>query len=226
MFSCWQFLEEANWSWKRCRILSRVTLKFDGWPCKTIGHLSYAAPSFAHHFIAICSFKLELQSENAQFGSKLTIFLVTLKFDGWPLKTIWHLFYTTSSFMNHFIAICEFKLELPYGNAQFGSKSAFFIPCDLQIWRMAFKNNKAPLVSNIKTTTTKTKPCSYFVDNIYLYWNYIPAISYTFCQYPTLCEDKAWATGSFRYFHGPVIWALDPGMNGLGSIPARSVTYV
>ena len=30
---------------------------------------------------------------------------VTLKFDGWPGKTIGHLFYTTSSFMHHFKAI-------------------------------------------------------------------------------------------------------------------------
>ena len=44
--------------------LSRVTLKFDWWPWKTIGHLFYATSSFVHHFIAICEFKLELQSGN------------------------------------------------------------------------------------------------------------------------------------------------------------------
>ena len=74
--------------------LSRVTLKFDRWPWKTIGQLSYAASSFVCHFIAIGEFKLELQSGNAQFGSKLTIFFsrVTLKFDGWSWKTIGNLF--------------------------------------------------------------------------------------------------------------------------------------
>ena len=41
---------------------------------KTIGHLFYATSSFAHHFLAIGEFKLELQSGNAQFGSNLTIF--------------------------------------------------------------------------------------------------------------------------------------------------------
>ena len=61
--------------------LSRVTLKFDGWPWKTIGHLSYAASSFVHHFIAIGEFKLELQSGNAQFGSKSAIFCPM-----WPLN--------------------------------------------------------------------------------------------------------------------------------------------
>ena len=44
--------------------LSRVTLKFDWWPWKTIGHLFYTTSSFVHHFIAICEFKLELQSGN------------------------------------------------------------------------------------------------------------------------------------------------------------------
>ena len=54
-------------------VLSRVTLKFDGWPWKTIGHLSFAVSSFVQHFIAIGEFKLELQSGNAQFGSNSTI---------------------------------------------------------------------------------------------------------------------------------------------------------
>ena len=55
-------------------VLSRVTLKFDGWPWKTIGHLFFAVSSFVQHFIAIGEFKLELQSGNAQFVSNLTIF--------------------------------------------------------------------------------------------------------------------------------------------------------
>ena len=47
-----------------------------------------------HHFVAIGEFKLELQSRNAQFGSKSTIVFsrVTLKFEGWPWKTIGHLY--------------------------------------------------------------------------------------------------------------------------------------
>ena len=155
---------------------SRVTLKFDGWPWKTMGLLYYATSSFVHHFVAIGELKLELQSGNAQFGSNSTIFRalwpwnltddleqgksegfescnrplvwkrliwvkigdvlyrVTLKFDVWPWITIGHLFYATSSSMHHFVAIGEFKLELPSGNAQFGSKSTNFLavwPCNL-----------------------------------------------------------------------------------------------
>ena len=161
--------------------LSCVTLKFDGCPWKTIGHLFYATLSFVfqslrwiqtgvtarkrpilgqhwrffsslwfwnfmdnlekighlfttlsfvHHFKAIGEFKLELQSGNAQFGSKSAIFLspVALKFDGWPWKTIGHLFCTTLSFVYYFKAIGEFKLELQSGNTQFRSQLAIFCP--------------------------------------------------------------------------------------------------
>ena len=73
---------------RKCRIwvkigdvLSPVTLKSDGWPWKTIGHLFFAVSSFVQHFIAIGAFKLELQSGNAQFGSNSTIFRAM-----WPWK--------------------------------------------------------------------------------------------------------------------------------------------
>ena len=70
---------------------------------------------------------------------------VTLLFDWWPWKTIGHLFYATSSFVHHFVTIGEFKLELQSGNTQFGSNSTIFEPCDLEIWQMTLKNNRAPL---------------------------------------------------------------------------------
>ena len=71
---------------------------------------------------------------------------VTLKFDGWTWKSIGHLFYATSSFVRHFTTIGEFKLELQSENAQFWSKSAIFVPCDLEIWRLISKNDRAPLL--------------------------------------------------------------------------------
>ena len=164
-----------------------VTLKFDGWPKKTIGHIYYTMSSFVNHLKSIGEFKLELQSSNAQFGSILSIFFprdleiwwitlknnrvpflyyiklcalfqihrwsqtwvtvrkrstrvkigdflscVTLKFDGWPWKTIGHLFHTTLSFVHHLKAMGELKLELKFGNARFGSKSATF--CTVWPW--------------------------------------------------------------------------------------------
>ena len=45
---------------------------------------------------------------------------------GWmTLETIGHLFYTTSSFVYHFKAINEFKLELQSGKVHFGSNWRF-----------------------------------------------------------------------------------------------------
>ena len=159
-------------------VLSCVTLKFDGWPWKTIGHLSFAVSSFVQHFIAIGEFKLELLSGNAQIEQflepcdfeiwrmtlknnrasllcyfklyasfrshrwiqagvtvrkrpiwvKIDDFLsrVTLRFDVWPWKITGHLFYATSSFVHHFVAIGDLKLELQSGNPQFGSNSTIF----------------------------------------------------------------------------------------------------
>ena len=111
--------------------LSHVTFKYYGWSWKIIGHLFHATSSFVHHFIAIGEFKLELQSGNAQFGSKLKIdnffSRVTSQFDRWPWKTIGHLFYATSTFVHHSVAIGEFKLELQSGNGQIGSKSTIFL---------------------------------------------------------------------------------------------------
>ena len=186
-------LVNSNWSYSlkysiRVKIgdfLSRVTLKFDKMALKKIGHLFYATLSFVQHFKAIGKaigiFKLELQSGNAQFGSKLAIFCpawlwkltydnnrasllnyvklcasfqihwwsqtwvtawksssrikigdfflsrVTLKIYLWPWKTTGHLSYAASTFVHHFIANGEFKLELQSRNAQFVSKLAIFL---------------------------------------------------------------------------------------------------
>ena len=54
--------------------LSCVTLNFGEWPWKTKGHPFYVASSFVHRFKATEELKLELQSGNAQFGSKSAIF--------------------------------------------------------------------------------------------------------------------------------------------------------
>ena len=102
--------------------------------------------SFVHHFKAIREFKLELQSGIAQFVSKL----VNSKFDGWPWKTIGHIFSATSNFVHHFIAIYQFEMELQSGNAKFGSKSAIFCP----VWPWNFtdglEKNRSPLLCYFK----------------------------------------------------------------------------
>ena len=50
----------------------------------------------------------------------------------------------------YFKAMDEFKLQLQSVNAQFGSKSAFFVPCGLEIWWMTLKNNRALFLYYVK----------------------------------------------------------------------------
>ena len=74
VYSNWSYSPETLNLGQNWRFLSCVTRKFNGLPWKITGHLSYAVSSFVHHFIAIGAFKLELQSGNAQYGSKSVIF--------------------------------------------------------------------------------------------------------------------------------------------------------
>ena len=85
----------------------RVTLKFDRWHWKVIGHLFYVTLSFVHYFVAICEFKLESQYENVQSCSKSAIFCpcdiviwqMTLKKNRTPL-------------------LCYFKLDAVFNSQQ------------------------------------------------------------------------------------------------------------
>ena len=53
----------------------------------------------------------------------------------------------------------EFKLNLQSGNAKFGLKNSdFLVPCDLEIWWMILKNNRAPLLYY-------TKLCASFLSH-------------------------------------------------------------
>ena len=122
-------------SWVKIDVFSHVTLQFHVWPWKTIVHLFYFTSSFMHHFGAISVLKLELDSGNAQIGSNSTIFRAV-----WPwnlmddLEKKGHLFNATSSFVHHFGAFGEFKMELQSGNAQSESNSTIFRalwPCNL-----------------------------------------------------------------------------------------------
>ena len=96
-------------------LLSRVTLKFDWWPWKTIGHLFYVASSFMHDFIAISEFKLKLQSRNAQFGSKSAIFCPV-----WP----WNLTDDLEQGKSEGFDSCDW----PNNFAQIWSKASIFQP--------------------------------------------------------------------------------------------------
>ena len=64
-----------------------MTLKFDGWPWKIIGHLFYTTLSYVQHFKAIGKFKLELQSGNAQSGSKSTTVFKLCDLEIWRMTS-------------------------------------------------------------------------------------------------------------------------------------------
>ena len=127
-------------------------MKFDEWPWKTIGHLFYATSSYVHHFVAIGEFKLESRSGNAQSGSNSMLFralrpwklINDLKKNREPL-----LFYCKlcAALGSHWWIQTGVKSpETP----NLGQIRRFLEPCDLEIWQMTLKNNRAPLLSIIK----------------------------------------------------------------------------
>ena len=101
--------------------------------------------SFRSHWWIQTGFTVRKRPFWVKFGDFYS--RVTLKFDGWPWKTIGYLFYATSSFVYHFVAIGEFKLEIQFGNAQIWR---LLEPCDLEIWRMNLTNKRAPLLCYLK----------------------------------------------------------------------------
>ena len=55
-------------------ILSRVTLKFDGWPWETIGNLCYAASRFKHHFVPLVNSHWSYSPETPNLGQNRRFF--------------------------------------------------------------------------------------------------------------------------------------------------------
>ena len=129
-----------------------MTLKFDGWPWKTIGHLFYTTPSFVHHFKSIGELKLKLQSGNTQFGSKSAIFCPL-----WPWNLMDNLGKQkgTSSILHQALCIISnpsVNSDWSYSPETFnlGQNRQFFVLCNLEIWRMTLQNNRPPLLCHFK----------------------------------------------------------------------------
>ena len=122
-------------------LFSRVTFKLDRWPWKTKEHLFYATSTFVHYFVAIGEFKLELQSGNAQFGSKSTIFLAV-----WPSNLMDDLEQGKSEGFESCDRRPAFSLETP----NLGQNPWCFVPRDLEIWWMTLEKNKASLLCCFK----------------------------------------------------------------------------
>ena len=111
--------------------------------------------------------------EHPQFGPKSAIFvLCDLEIWRMTLKTIGLLFYATSSFVHHFVAIGE--LELQPETPNLGQNRRFVEPRDFEIWRMTLKNNRPTSILCIISS-------SYVNSN----WSYSPEtakLGYDLCD--------------------------------------------
>ena len=110
-----------RWSW----VVTSVTLNFDLWPWPFAWTLLWSLVITPENFMMIRWW------EHSQKG------VTDRQMDGrtenticraaWSqLKIIGLLFYVTSSFVHHLVAIGEFKLELQSGNAQSATNSTIF----------------------------------------------------------------------------------------------------
>ena len=127
-----------------------MTLKLDGWIRKTIGSHLHDTSSFFIISKPSVNLNWSYSPKMLNFGYKNGIFMshLTLKFDGWPWKTIRHPFCATLRLVPHFVGMSQFKLELQVGSTQFDSKRRYSVPCDFEILRITFKNNSALLIWN------------------------------------------------------------------------------
>ena len=135
--------------------LSHVTLEVDGWPWKTIEHLCYAISSFVYHLVAIGKFKLELQPEMTNSG-QIRRFFVTSDLEIWQMTLKNHRAPLLCMLLQALCIISQPSVNsnLSYSPARkhpiWVKIGDFFVRCDLEIWRMTLKSNRAPLLHNFK----------------------------------------------------------------------------
>ena len=105
----------------------------------------------------------------------------TLKFIGWHWKTIGHLFYTTLRFAHHFKQSVKSNLRYSPETLNSVPNRQFFVTCDLEIWQMTLKNNKAPLLCSFKLcasfhshwwiqTGVQKRSISFKIDDFLFVW--------------------------------------------------------
>ena len=114
-------------------VVTSVTLTFDLWPWPFAWTLLWSLVITSENFMMIRWWEhsqkgvTDRQTDGQTDGRTDGQTENTICRAAWSqLKTIGHLFYATSSFVQHFVPIGEFKLELQSGNAQSGSNSTFF----------------------------------------------------------------------------------------------------
>ena len=92
-------------------LLSRVTVKFDGWPWKNSRTPLLRYFKLCASFVAIGELELKAETPNLSQNRR---FVEPHDFEIWRMTLKNNR--ATSIFMHHFIIICEFKLELQSGN--------------------------------------------------------------------------------------------------------------
>ena len=133
--------------------LSRVTFKFDGWPWKTMGQLFYTTSRFFLCIISNPSVNSNwiYSPETLNLGQNrwffvpcdLEIWRTTLKKDRAPLLLYFKLCASLHSHQWIQTGVTVWKRPI------WVKIEDFFVPCDLEIWWMTLKNNRAPLLWNL-----------------------------------------------------------------------------
>ena len=127
-------------------VVTSVTLTFDlwPWPFAWTSHLSLVTTSENFMMIRLREHSQKGVTDRQTHGLNQSLSCLV------AAKTIGHLFYATSSFVQHFVAIGEFKLELQSGNVQSRSNSTIFRA--VWPWNLTYdlENNRAPLLCYFK----------------------------------------------------------------------------
>ena len=133
MNSNWRYNPETlEFGSKLAFFLSRVTLKFDEWPLKTIGRLFYTIPGFMHHFSHGWIQTGITVRKKTQFGSKSTIVLAV-----WPRNLTDDLENNRTPLHKEHKAMCIISSSYMNSNSSYGPETTKLGVdlCDLDLWR-------------------------------------------------------------------------------------------
>ena len=146
----------SNWSYSpetKIWVVTSVTLTFDLWPWPFAWTLPWSNVITPENFMMIRWWEHSQKgvTDGQTDGQTDRRTENTIHRAAWSqLKTIGHLFYATSSFVQHFVGIGNSNWSYSLETPNLGHIRRFLEPCDLENWRMTLKKNRATLLSNIK----------------------------------------------------------------------------
>ena len=156
MYSNWSYSSETPNLGHIRRFLEPCDLDIWQKTLQNNGHLFYATSSLVHHFVLIGEFKLKLQSGNVQFGSKSTISWAVWprNFTDDPQKQQGVCFMLLQALYIISYPLVNSNWRYSPETHNLGQIRRFLEPCDLEIWRITLKNNRAPLLCYFKFCAT------------------------------------------------------------------------